>query len=111
MKILIRICVTAFALMTVAYIVPGIAVSNIYVALIAAVVLGFLNSIVRPLLIVFTLPATILTLGLFIFVINAALFYFAAYLIHGFTVSGFIPALVGSVLVAVISTVVNKIVT
>lgn len=110
MKLLIRIFVAAGALMLAANVVPGIVVADIYVALIAALVLGLLNGIVRPILVILTLPVTLLTLGLFIFVINAALFGLAASLISGFTVSGFIPALIGSLFVAVVSTVVNKVV-
>lgn len=111
MHFIIRICITAFALVCTAYIVPGIEVSNFLVALCAAFVLGILYALVRPLLIILTLPATILTLGLFIFVINAALFLLASSFIDGFEVDGFIPALVGSVLVSVISMLTQKLVT
>ena len=66
-------------------------------------ILGILNILVKPILVILTLPITIVTLGLFIFVINAFIFLFVASLIEGFTVDGFIPALIGSILVSVIS--------
>lgn len=103
MKFIAHLILTALALLLVAEIVPGIEVSNIYIALLAALVLGFLNAFVKPVLVLFTLPITILTLGLFMFVINALLFIFAAAFIDGFTVTGFFPALLGSVIVSVLS--------
>jgi putative membrane protein len=108
MKIIVRIVITALALMGVAYLVPGIEVQSFYAALITAVVLGVLNVLVRPILVLLTLPITLITLGLFVFVINAVLFWFAASFIPGFTVLGFLPALAGSLLVAVVSTVAQK---
>lgn len=110
MIIIARILVTALGLLLAAYIVPGIVVSSLYIAVIAAVVLGVLNLIARPILIVLTLPITILTLGFFIFVINAALFLFAASFIDGFTVDGFIPALLGSLIVSVVSAVGHRVI-
>ncbi len=107
MTIIYRVLITALALMLCAYLIPGIAVENIYVALIAAVVLGLLNLVARPILVVLTFPITLLTLGLFIFVINAAIFWFTASFIDGFEVAGFIPALVGSVVVSLVSTLGN----
>lgn len=104
-NIAIRVLVTALALLVVERLVPGITVSGLYPALIAAVVLGLLNLIARPILVVLTLPITIVTLGLFIFVINAALFWFAASFIDGFVVTGFLAALIGSFIVSVISTI------
>jgi putative membrane protein len=104
-KLVVRVLVTALALLIVARIIPGIEVDGLYAAVIAAVVLGVVNLIVRPVLVVLTLPVTILTLGLFIFIINAALFGFVASFIDGFSVDGFIPALLGSLLVSIISTI------
>ena len=108
MKIILRILITAAALLIAAYLVPGISVTSLYAAVISAVVLGFLNMIVRPILLVLTFPITIVTLGLFTFVINAGLFLFAASFIQGFAVDGFWPALLGSVIVSVVSTIGNK---
>lgn len=108
MKIISRILVGALALLVAAYLVPEIEVTSLYTAIIAAVVLGLLNMLVRPILVILTLPITVVTLGLFIFVINTALFMFAASFIDGFSVAGFLPALLGSLIVSVISTIANK---
>lgn len=99
---------TAVALLLTASIVPGISIASFYVAIIAAVVLGLINAIVKPLLIFFTLPLTILTLGLFIFVINAIAFSLVAYFTPGFTINGFFPALFGSIILSIISGVLNS---
>ena len=111
MKLIIRVLISALALILVANVIPGIEVKSIYIAIVAAIILGLLNLIVRPLLVVLTLPITILTLGLFIFVINAALFLFVASFVEGFQVDGFLPALLGSVIVSIVSTVGNKLLT
>lgn len=107
MKLIAKIIIGALALLFVAQVVPGIVVENFYIALIAAVILGILNAVVRPILIVLTLPVTILTLGLFIFVINALLFLFVASFVDGFAVDGFLAALFGSLIVSVISLIAN----
>ena len=108
MKIISSILVTALALVLTAYLIPGIMVEGLYPAIIAALILGILNTVVRPILIILTLPISILTLGLFMFVINASLFMFAASFIEGFSVSGFFVAVLGSLIVSVISTIANN---
>lgn len=108
MNIIFRILLNTLALLIIAYYVPGIFVTGIYAALVAAVVLGVLNAVVRPVLFVLTLPVTLLTLGLFSFVINALLFWFAASFLEGFTVDGFWYALLGSLLMSLASTISNK---
>ncbi len=108
MKLIAKILLAALTLLLVAKVVPGIEVENIYVAIIAALILGILNVIVKPILVILTLPITILTLGLFMFVINAGLFLFAASIVDGFSVAGFIPALLGSVIVTVASVLINN---
>jgi putative membrane protein len=108
MKLLTRILITALALLLVSYLIPGIEVASFYAAIIAALILGLLNILVKPILVILTLPITILTLGLFIFVINAGLFLFAASFIDGFAVDGFISALLGSLIVSVISAFANR---
>lgn len=107
-RMLTRIVVTAFALILVAEFIPGIEVDSVVTALIAALVLGILNVLVRPILVILTLPITLLTLGLFIFVINALLFWAVASFLDGFTVQGFWPALFGSLIVSIVSAFVNK---
>lgn len=110
MKFILRLLISAAALLGVTYIIPGISVDDFYTALIAALILGLLNAIVRPILILLTLPITILTLGIFIFVINAGMFLFVASFVDGFDVHGFIPALLGSILVSIISGFINKLI-
>lgn len=110
MKIITRFIVSIFALVLVTYIVPGIEVTGLYPAIISAFFLGVLNAVVRPILVILTLPITIVTLGIFIFVINAGIFLFVASFVDGFRVAGFMPALLGSILVSIISAVVNMLV-
>jgi putative membrane protein len=103
MSLLARWLVNAAALMLVAYLYPGVTVESFGAALIAALVLGLVNAVVRPLLVLLTLPVTLLTLGLFLFVINALLFWFVAEVVGGFHVAGFGAALLGSILFSVIT--------
>lgn len=102
-QFIITLLVTAVSMMATAYIIPGIAVSNFSSALVASFVFGIVNAIVKPILVLFTLPATILTLGLFLFVINAICFSLAAYFTPGLTIKSFIDALFGSILLSLIS--------
>ena len=103
MKLLLVWLINAVALMAVAYLVPGIAVSDFVTALIAALVLGLVNTVIRPILVLLTLPATLLTLGLFIFVINGFLFWLVGSFIAGFAVSGFWPGLFGAIAYSIVS--------
>ncbi len=103
MTLIIRWFINALALMLVAYLYSGVKVDGIFAALIAALVLGLVNAIIRPLLVLLTLPVTILTLGLFIFIINAFLFWFVAEVVKGFTVTGFTAALIGSIMFSVVT--------
>lgn len=98
MKLIVRWLLLAAALLMVAYLYSGVTVTSFTSAMIAALVLGLLNTLLRPILIVLTLPATLLTLGLFLFVINAAMFYLAANVLAGFNVTGFGAALIGSLI-------------
>jgi putative membrane protein len=102
-KLLLAWLINAVALIAVAYLVPGISVSSFLTALVAALVLGLVNAVVRPLLVILTLPVTLLTLGLFIFVINGLLFWFVGSFITGFVVSGFWPAMLGAILYSIVS--------
>lgn len=103
MKLLLLWLINAISLLAVAYLMPSIDVSNFTTALIAALVLGLLNTVIRPVLILLTLPATMLTLGLFIFVINGLLFWFAGSFINGFVVHGFWAGFLGAIVYSVIS--------
>ncbi|MEY4749467.1 MAG: hypothetical protein RIQ60_1681 [Pseudomonadota bacterium] len=101
LRLLTRWFCLAAALLFIAQVYPGVTITSFGSALVAAIVLGALNTVVRPLLVLLTLPATVLTLGLFLFVINAALFYGAAQLLDGLAVSSFGAALVASILYSV----------
>ena len=107
-KLIVRWMLLAAALLLVAYLYPGVSVASFGAAMVAAFVLGLLNTIVRPLLVLLTLPVTLLTLGLFLFVINALLFWAAASLLDGFEVRGFIAALIGSLIYSVIGMVIES---
>lgn len=95
--------VNAVSLLAVAYFLPSVSVASFYIALIAALLLGLVNTLIRPLLVLITLPITILTLGLFTLVINALLFWFVASFVEGFRVAGFWSAFWGALLYSVIS--------
>lgn len=98
MKVLIRWLLLAAALLLVAHLYPGVVVESFGSAMLAAFVIGLFNTLLRPLLVLLTLPITLLTLGLFLFVINAVLFYWAAELLDDFHVRSFGAALIGSLL-------------
>jgi len=96
MGLIIRWILSALTLLAISYYVPGISVHGFYTALIAALVLGLINALIKPLIILLTLPVNILTLGLFTLVINALLFWFASTVVKGFYVAGFWPAFWGA---------------
>src|SRR5436189_6479532 len=87
--------INALALLALPYLVPSVQVDSITTALVAAALLGLVNTLIRPLVVILTLPATVLTLGLFIFVINGLLFWFVASFVKGFSVGGFWSAFFG----------------
>jgi putative membrane protein len=100
--IIIRWLVSAFAVILVTRIVPGLEVDSFITALLVALVLGFLNAVIRPILVILTLPITFLTLGLFVLVINAGLFLLAASFVPGFTVASFAAAFWGAIVFGLI---------
>ncbi|NJD24894.1 MAG: phage holin family protein [Betaproteobacteria bacterium] len=103
MKLLIVWLINALSLLAVAYLMPSITVASFWTALLAALVLGLVNAVIRPLLVLLTLPATLLTLGLFIFVINGLLFWFVGSFISGFTVAGFWSGFWGAIVYSFVS--------
>ena len=107
MKIIVRWLLLAAALLLVAHVYPGVTVASFPAALIAAFVLGLFNTLVRPLLVLLTLPVTLLTLGLFLFVINALMFWAAAAVLDDFNVAGFSAALIGSLLYSLCGVVID----
>ncbi len=102
MKLIISWLLSAAALLAVAYLYSGVVVASFTAALIAAAVLGALNMVVRPILVLLTLPVTLVTLGLFLFIVNALMFWAAASLVSGLSVKGFGAALIGSLIYSVL---------
>jgi putative membrane protein len=107
LKLVVRWILLAAALLLVAYLYSGVTVASFGAAMIAALVLGLLNTVVRPLLVLLTLPVTLLTLGLFLFVINALMFWAAAGVLEGFSVTGFAAALIGSLIYSLCGMVID----
>lgn len=107
MKLIVRWLLLAAALLLVSYLYAGVTVTSFGAAMVAALVLGLLNTLVRPLLVLLTLPVTLITLGLFLFVINALMFWSAASLLDGFAVAGFGAALVGSLIYSLCGMVID----
>ena len=107
MKIIIRWLLLAAALLLVAHLYPGVVVDSFGSAMIAALVIGLLNTLLRPILVLLTLPVTLVTLGLFLFVINALMFYFAASMLNGLHITGFTAALIGSLIYSLCGMVID----
>ena len=105
--LLIRFAVTAVAVFLATSIVPGIEVHSVSAGIAAVLVLSFLNALVRPILYLFSLPFIILTLGLFMVLVNALLLHLVAFFVKGFTVEGFWPSVFGALLISVVSSVLN----
>lgn len=110
MEILLIWILNAVALLIVAYILPGISVASFWSALIAALVLGLLNTLVKPVLVLLTLPVTVVTLGLFLLVINALLFWFAGSVLKGFQVNGFWWAMLGALVYSIIAGLLSRVI-
>ena len=103
MKTIIHFVVSTIAILITAYVLPGVYVNGIFSALVLAVVLGIINAILRPILILLTLPITILTLGLFVLVINGLLIMLASYIVPGFTVVSFWSAILFGIVLAIVN--------
>lgn len=108
LKLIAKWLLSASALLFVAYIYNGVQVTTFTTAMLAALVIGLLNAVVRPVLVVLTLPVTVLTLGLFLFVINALMFWAASAVLDGFVVRGFLAALIGSLLYTALGVVIES---
>ena len=107
-KLIIKWLLSAIALLFVAYVYRGVQVSGFGTAMVAALVIGLLNAVVRPVLVLLTLPVTLVTLGLFLFVINALMFWAAANVLAGFHVSGFVGALIGSLIYSLLGVIIES---
>ena len=108
MKLLLKWLLSAAALLFVAYVYGGVQVQSFSSALIAAFVIGLFNAVLRPVLVILTLPVTVVTVGLFLFVINALMFWAAAGVLDGFHVNGFMAALLGSVIYSALGLVIES---
>ena len=109
MRLLVLWLVNAVTLLLIPYITPSVSVDSFFTALITALILGFVNSVIRPILVLLTLPITIVTLGLFILVINGLMFWFVASFVEGFRVAGFWSAFWGALVYGILSTVFSAI--
>lgn len=107
-KLITKWLLSAVALLFVAYVYGGVQVKSFGAAMLAALVIGLLNAVVRPVLVVLTLPVTLVTLGLFLFVINALLFWAAGSMLEGFHVSGFVSALIGSLIYSLLGVIIES---
>jgi len=110
MELLLIWILNAVALLIVAYILPGITVGSFWTALVAALVLGLLNTLVKPVLVLLTLPITIVTLGLFLLVINALVFWFAGSVLKGFHVNGFWWAMLGALVYSIVAGLLSRLI-
>src|SRR3990167_9002777 len=110
MSFILRWVINAIALFAIAYILPGFGVDSFYAALIASLVLGLINALVRPVVILLTLPATVVTLGLFIFIINALMLWLMSTIVKGITIDGFVTAFMAAILLWVVSFFTNQLV-
>lgn len=108
MRLILKWLISALALLLASSLLAGIEVSSLYIALVVALILGFLNAIIRPILLLLTLPINILTLGLFTFVLNGFIFWFVASFIEGFFVDGFLWAILGALFVSIFSWAANQ---
>jgi len=107
-RLLIRWVLFALALLFTAWVVPGISFANFQTALLAAFVMGLINLFIRPIILILTLPLNLLTLGLLTFIINALMLLLVAKMVAGFVITGFFAALLGSILLSIISIFINK---
>jgi putative membrane protein len=108
MKLITKWLLSAAALLAVAYLYNGVQITSFTAALVAALFVGLFNTVLRPILVILTLPVTVLTLGLFLFVINALMFWSAAGLLEGFNVTGFGAALIGSLIYSALGVVIDS---
>lgn len=108
MKLLTIWLLSAAALLAVGYLYSGVGIQGFWTAMVATPVIGLFNAVLRPILVVLTLPVTIVTLGLFLFVINALMFWFAAGVLNGFNVSGFGATLIGSLIYSAMGIVIDS---
>ena len=108
MKFLAQLIISALAVIITSFILPGVHIDSPVTGVIVAAVLGVLNAVIKPVLIILTIPITVVTLGLFLLVINAGIILVASYLVHGFRVQGFWTALLFSIILSLVTSVFNN---
>lgn len=108
MNFIIKLLLSGLAVITAAYLLPGVYISGFISAIVVAIVLGLFNALVRPILIILTIPVTIFTLGLFIFVINAIIILMVSSILNGFEVDGFWWALAFSIVLTIVTSIINS---
>ena len=109
MNLIIKLCISTIVVFVLSYFLPGVHVTSLTGALMVAVVLGLLNTFLKPILVLFTIPVTLLTLGLFLLAINAIIILICDYFIVEFRVDGFLTALIFSILLSITQSILNKI--
>ena len=109
MHLIIRLIINAIVFWLIAKYVPGFNPIAPGTAILAAVIFGLVNAIIRPIVLLLTLPINIVTLGLFTFIVNALMFWFTVWIVPNFTVSGFVPALEGSIIITIVSIILSHI--
>ncbi len=107
MQILLALVLNALALLATAYVVPGFKVDNYTTAILAAIVLGVVNTFIKPALSFVTAPLTILTLGLFTFVVDAVVLFIVSYFVPGLMINGWIAAILGAIVLSIVATILN----
>lgn len=108
MRILIAIVVNTLALLITAYFVPGFEIVSWQTAVLAAIVFGVINTFIKPLIVLLTLPITIVTLGLFLLVVNAVILFMTSYFVQGFTIDGWIPGILGAIVLSLVSAILSS---
>lgn len=109
MQLLVSLLINSVALLLTAYLVPGFYVANFVSALLASIVLGVVNTFIKPLLSLIALPLTLITLGLFAFVVNALVLFIVSWIVPGLDIAGWMPAILGGIVLAVVSTILSSV--
>ncbi len=109
MQIIVALIINAIALLFTTYLVPGFQVANFTTALLAGIVLGVVNTFIKPVLSFITAPLTIITLGLFTFVVNAIVLFIVSAVVPGLKIEGWLPAILGAIVLSIISTILNSV--
>lgn len=109
MQLIVALVLNALALLATAYIVPGFKVDNFTTALLAAIVLGVVNTFIKPVISYVTHPINVVTLGLFAFVVNAVVLFIVSYFVPGLMIDGWVPAILGAIVLAVVATILSSV--